>query len=342
MIAWEVTAACNLKCLHCRASAIDHPLPDEFSTKESFDLIDEIASFSKPTIILTGGEPLLRPDIFDIASYITKSDLRVVMGTNGTLITPEVAARIRDVGIQRVAISVESSSSPLHDAFRKVPGSFDAALEGIKNLREAGVSFHIAPTITSRNVDQLEGIIDMAVELGAAAVHIFLLVPTGRGKELEDEEIPPAQYEEVLAWFCDKKDKIPINLRATCAPHFYRIVRQKGVFEAPKTHGLEAMTRGCLGGVSFAFIGHTGDVQPCGYLQLKAGNVREESFHKIWNESKLFKDLRDYSKLKGKCGLCEFKNICGGCRARAYAKTGDYLEEEPYCIYEPGKQRKIS
>jgi heme b synthase len=344
MIAWELTGACNLKCLHCRASAVDHPLPNEFSTKKAFDLVNQIASFSKPTIILTGGEPLLRKDIFDIASYIKEKGLSPVMGTNGTMITREVAQKMRDSGIKRVAVSLESSTPPLHDAFRNVPGAFDATLEGIKNLREVGVPFQIAPTITSRNVHDINNIVDLAVELGAVAVHIFLLVPTGRGKELEPEELIPEEYERVLNWFYEKRKEVPIHLRATCAPHFYRIFRQRAAKEkiaiTPQTHGLEAMTRGCLGGISFCFIGHLGQVQPCGYLEINCGNVREEPFEKIWRESKCFNDLRDYSKLKGKCGVCEFRNVCGGCRARAYARTGDYLEEEPYCIYEPRKIRE--
>lgn len=344
MIAWELTGACNLKCLHCRASAVDHPLPDEFSTKEAFDLVDQIASFSKPTIILTGGEPLLRNDIFEIASYIKEKGLVPVMGTNGTMITREVAEKMRDSGIKRVAVSLESSTPPLHDVFRNVPGAFDATLEGIKNLREVGVPFQIAPTITSRNVHDINNIVDLAVKLGAAAVHIFLLVPTGRGKELEPEELIPEEYERVLNWFYEKRKEVSIHLRATCAPHFYRIFRQRAAKEkiaiTPQTHGLEAMTRGCLGGISFCFIGHLGQVQPCGYLEIDCGNVREEPFEKIWRESKCFSDLRDYSRLKGKCGVCEFRNVCGGCRARAYARTGDYLEEEPYCIYVPRKMRE--
>lgn len=348
MVAWELTGSCNLKCLHCRASAVDKPLPNEFTTEESFELIDQIVSFSKPVIILTGGEPLLRKDVFDIAFYGTKKGLTMTMGSNGTLITSSTAEKIKESGIKRVAVSLESSKPPLHDAFRNVPGSYDATLEGIKNLRKAGVSFQIDPTITARNVDDIENIVDLSIELGADAVHIFLLVPTGRGKELEKEEIPPDDYERVLEWFFEKQQRVPIYLKATCAPHYHRIARQKakkaGVdlhkAKSGQTHSFESMTRGCLGGISFCFIGHLGDVQPCGYLELKAGNVRELPFEKIWKESELFKNLRDYDKLKGKCGVCEYKQVCGGCRARAYTKTGDYMEEEPYCIYNPKVMRK--
>lgn len=347
MIAWELTGSCNLRCLHCRASAVDRPLPNEFTTEESFKLLDDIVSFAKPVIILTGGEPLLRKDVFDIARYGTEKGLTMTMGSNGTLITPEVAQKIKESGIKRVAVSLESSQPPLHDAFRNVPGAYDATMEGIKNLKAAGVSFQIDPTITSRNVDDIDNIVNLSVELGADAVHIFLLVPTGRGKELEEEEIPPEQYEQVLEWFWEKQQQVPVFLKATCAPHFHRIARVKakeaGIdlkkMVPGQTHSLEAMTRGCLGGISFCFIGHTGDVQPCGYLELKAGNVREEPFEQIWKKSKLFTDLRDFEKLKGKCGACEYKYVCGGCRARAYTKTGDYLEEEPYCIYVPKGMR---
>jgi heme b synthase len=349
MIAWEVTGSCNLRCLHCRASATDEPFPGELSTTEAKKLIDDIAAFSKPVIILTGGEPLLRKDVFELARYGTDKGLIMTMGTNGTLVTPEIAKKIKDSGIQRVAISLESAEAEKHDIFRNVQGAYAASLEGIKNLREAGVPFQIDPTITARNVDEIDDIVDKAIELGAAAVHIFLLVPTGRGKELEEEEIPPKQYEEVLEWFWKKQQEVPVYLKATCAPHYHRIVRQKAAAAGEKppttgmrpgqTHSLNTMTRGCLGGISFAFIGHTGDVQTCGYLEVKAGNIKETPFEKIWKDSAYFNELRDYDNLKGKCGICEYKQVCGGCRARAYTATGDYLEEEPYCIYVPKKAR---
>jgi AdoMet-dependent heme synthase len=349
MVAWEVTGSCNLRCLHCRASATDEPFPGELSTAEAFKLLDDIAAFAKPVIILTGGEPLLRPDIFEIAKHGVELGLIMTMGSNGTLITPEIAQKIKESGIQRVAISLESAEPKKHDVFRNVEGAYAASIEGIKNLREAGVPFQIDPTITARNVDEIDDIVNKAIELGAAAVHIFLLVPTGRGKELETEEIPPEQYESVLEWFWKKQQEVPVYLKATCAPHYHRIVRQKSAEAGVKpptaelkpgqTHSLNTMTRGCLGGISFAFIGHTGDVQTCGYLEVKAGNIKETPFEKIWKESKYFNELRDYDNLKGKCGACEYKQVCGGCRARAYTATGDYLEEEPYCIYTPKSMR---
>jgi len=344
MIAWEITGVCNLKCAHCRASAISERDPNELSTEECFALIDNIVTFSNPVIILTGGEPLMREDVFDIAKYGMKKGLRMVIATNGTLITDDIARKMAEVGIPRVSVSLDSAIPEVHDKFRGVKGAFEASLKGLEAAKRAGVEFQINTTITKRNIDEIEDILNLAIKIGAVAHHIFLLVPTGRGKELTNEEIPPEEYEKVLNWFYDKKKEVPIQLKATCAPHFYRIMRQRAKEEGKKitvqTHGLDAMTRGCLGGTSFCFISHLGQIQPCGYLEIDCGNVRKKPFKDIWENSKVFNDLRDFSKLEGKCGICEYKKVCGGCRARAYARTGNYLAEEPYCVYEPKAKGK--
>lgn len=338
LIAWELTNACNLACIHCRASAIEKPGPEELSTEEAKHFIDELVEY-KPIVILTGGEPLLRADIYDIAKYVTGKGLRAVLATNGTLLTPEIVKKLINVGIQRVSISIDGSSAETHDVFRGEPGSFDDALRGIDILKKEGLSFQINTTITKRNLGEIPGIYDLALELGASALHIFLLVPTGRGEEIEEEEIPPEEYENVLNWFYDKSKEKKIQLKATCAPHYFRIMRQRakeeGIRITPETHGLEAMTKGCLGGSGFCFVSHKGDVYPCGYLPALAGNIRERPFKMIWEKSKVFNDLREPDRLKGKCGVCEYRRVCSGCRARAYASTGDYMEEEPYCVYVP-------
>jgi len=340
LIAWELTNACNLACIHCRASAIKDPTPDELSTEEAKHFVDELVEY-KPIIILTGGEPLLRVDVYDIAKYASGHGLRVVLATNGTLLTRDIARKLKEVGIQRISISIDGAGKETHDVFRGEPGAFDAALKGIEILKKEGISFQINTTITKRNLDQIPRIYELAIELGASAHHIFLLVPTGRGEEIESEEIPKEEYERVLNWFYDKSRESRIQLKATCAPHYFRIMRQRaraeGIRITPETHGLEAMTKGCLGGSGFCFVSSKGDVYPCGYLPALAGNIRQKPFKTIWEKSKVFNDLRDTGAFKGKCGICDYRNVCGGCRARAYAETGDYMGEEPYCMYVPVK-----
>jgi heme b synthase len=341
MIAWEVTRSCNLNCIHCRASAERGPYPDELTTGEAFRLIEEVVSFSRPVVILTGGEPLLRPDIFDLARYGTRKGLRMVMAPNGTLLDGDKAARLKDSGIQRVSISLDGAAAESHDRFRQVAGAFAGALRGIQFLKEAGLEFQINTTVTQKNFRELPQIQDLAVKLGAVAHHIFLLVPTGRGKEMKGEAIEGKEYEKILHWFYDQREKTPLQLKATCAPHYYRILRQRAREEGkkitPQTHGLDAMTRGCLGGIGFLFISHVGDVQPCGYLEALSGNVRRQRLKEIWESSPVFLRLRDFSAYRGRCGRCEYKRVCGGCRARAFEQSGDFMAEEPLCIYQPGR-----
>jgi len=339
MVAWELTRSCNLACRHCRASAERGPYPGELSTGEVLRVMDEIASFSKPVIILTGGEPLLRSDIFNLARHGTQRGFRVVMATNGTLLTEEIVKEMKGSGIQRVSISLDGPDAETHDAFRKVKGSFEGSLRGIELLKKGRMEFQINTTVTRINLHVVPDMLRLAVRLGAVAHHLFLLVPTGRGKELQNQEISALDYEKTLHWFYEQRDRVPLQLKATCAPHYYRILRQRAKQEgkkiSPKEYGLDAMTRGCLGGISFCFISHVGEVQPCGYLELKCGNVREKPFDQIWAQSEIFKNLRNMNGYQGKCGRCEFRKVCGGCRARAYETSGDYMAEEPYCIYEP-------
>jgi len=339
MVAWELIRSCNLACVHCRASSERGPYPGELTTKECLRVMDEIATIAKPIIILTGGEPLMRADIFELAQYGTNKGFRMVMATNGTLITEENVKAMIDSGIQRISVSIDGPDAETHDAFRKVKGAFEGSLRGIEIAKKHGLPFQVNTTITKNNLHLIEKILRLAVDLGAVAHHIFLLVPTGRGKELQDQEISALDYEKTLHWFYEQHDQVGLQLKATCAPHYYRILRQRAKKEGKKitfeTHGLDAVTRGCLGGISFCFISHTGQVQPCGYLELNCGNVREKSFPDIWKESPIFQDLRNFDGYGGKCGPCEFRKVCGGCRARAYEITGDYMAEEPYCIYQP-------
>jgi len=339
LVAWETTRNCNLACMHCRASATNGPHSGELDTRASLRLLDQIAQVGKPIVILTGGEPLLRPDIFKIAQYGTDIGLRMVMAPNGTLITPSIAKQMADSGIKRISVSLDGATKESHDRFRGVDGAFEGALRGIRVAKEAGIEFQINTTITKTNLDQIPEIQELAVNLGAVAHHIFLLVPTGRGKYIVDQEISAEEYERTLNWFYDQREKTPLQLKATCAPHYYRILRQRAKKEGKsvsfKTHGMDAHTRGCLGGTGFCFISHRGIVQPCGFLNIDCGDITKSSFADVWKHSDVFLSLRNFDNLDGKCGKCEFRKVCGGCRARAYESTGDFLSQEPLCSYQP-------
>lgn len=352
LVAWEITRRCNLFCAHCRADALDEEYTGELSTRECLTLIDQISEVAKPILILTGGEPLMREDIYEIGRYADSKGFRVVVGTNGTLVTPETARRIKEIPVSRISISIDFPSADLQDEFRGKKGSFHEALEGIQNAHDAGMEVQINSTITRLNAKYLPELVELALKLKVAAFHPFLLVPTGRGKGLAPQELAPQEYEEVLRWICHKQQELgdSIFFKPTDAPHYQRIIRECG-FNPNRGHGhpggfptsqrgFNTNTRGCMAGTGFCFISHVGQVQGCGYFDVSAGNIRQQTFAKVWNDSPLFNQLRDIGNLKGKCGICEFKRLCGGCRARAYEATGDYLEAEPYCVYQPGSLKK--
>lgn len=324
MLAWELTRNCNLNCIHCRASASKGPHSGELSLKECQKIIDDISLFASPTIILTGGEPLMREDIFDIIDYGRKKNLRLVMAINGTLLTDEKAQMLKEKGIQRISLSLDGKDRQSHDSFRGVEGSFDAVMSATSILRNNNLPFQINTTVTRLNRDDPHNIYELVKKVGAIAWHIFLLVPVGRGEHLKGKELNAEMYEHMLTWLYEMEKKNEIELKVTCAPHYYRIVSEKG--DMPKSTG-------CLAGKSFMFISHRGIVQPCGYLEIPCGNVIQEGVQKIWEGSSIFKKLRDSHSYKGRCGSCRYLTICGGCRARAYEHTGDFLEAEPYCSY---------
>jgi len=384
LIFWEVTKGCNLRCIHCRATATELSSPNDLPTTKALNLIEQVSQLSLPILVLSGGEPLFRHDIFDLARYAAKRGLRVALATNGTLVSREIAQRIVDSGVRRVSISLDGADAPTHDAFRGIPGAFEAALRGFRNLRELGMSLQINMTIARHNAHQLPAVLELAKRLGADALHTFLLVPVGCGVDIAAEQMVPAdEYEKILNWFYDRAQEGEIELKATCAPHYFRVVRQRRAAErraAPSLSrppaapgngsaigptettmpgstgmaihphgartggghpdGMQAMTKGCLAGTGVCFISHQGEVYPCGYLPVLAGDLRRQPFAEIWENATVFQQLRNTENLKGKCGCCEFRNICMGCRARAYAATGDYLDEEPFCIYQPRKAER--
>jgi radical SAM protein with 4Fe4S-binding SPASM domain len=382
LIFWEVTKGCNLRCIHCRATATELSSPLDLPTTKALNLLEQVSQYALPILVLSGGEPLFRADIFQLARYATERGLRVALATNGTLVSKEVARKIVDSGVRRVSISLDGANAATHDAFRGIPGAFAAALRGFHNLKELGMSLQINTTIARHNARELPAVLELARSIGADALHTFLLVPVGCGVDIAAEQmVPPDEYEQILNWFYDRSQEGGIELKATCAPHYFRVVRQRRAAErraataaaesappdaakqdssaigptemtmpgstgmalhppaagAVKGHpgGMNAMTKGCLAGTGVCFISHQGEVYPCGYLPVLAGDLRRQSFAEIWENAAVFEALRDTNNLKGKCGYCEFRNICMGCRARAYAATGDYLEEEPFCVYEP-------
>ena len=389
LVFWEVTKGCNLRCIHCRATASELLSPYDLPITKALNLIKQISQSFLPILVLSGGEPLFRHDIFDLASYATSLGIRVALATNGTLVSEQVARQILEAGVRRVSISLDGADASTHDAFRGISGAFDAALRGFRNLRELGMSLQINMTIARHNAHQLPAVLELAKEIGADALHTFLLVPVGCGVDIAAEQMVPAEeYEKILNWFYERSLEGGIELKATCAPHYFRVVRQRRAAErraassastqapasvtsaardaigptemtmpgaagiglhahaAQPSHGhpqdMSAMTKGCLAGTGVCFISHRGEVYPCGYLPVLAGDLNKQSFAEIWEQAPVFQQLRNTDNLKGKCGYCEFRNLCMGCRARAFAASGDYLDEEPFCVYQPRRKNSAA
>lgn len=339
LVAWETTRACDLACRHCRAMAQPAPDPRQLTTDEAFRLVDDITAFGEPIIlILTGGDPLKRPDIYAIADRATRRGLRVVMSPSGTQVTAASVSRLRQAGVQRISVSLDGSTEELHDGFRRVPGAFAEAVRSLAYAREGGLPFQINTTVTRHNRHDLAAMLRLAVELGAATWDVFMLVPTGRGTV--QMEIGPEEYEETLKFVHAASQTAPIQVKMTCAPHYRRVQLQErrrgsGGEGGRPPRGARGASRGCMAGFGFCFVSHIGEVGGCGYLPLLAGNVRERSLVNIYREAPLFKSIRDPNLLQGRCGICEYRVVCGGCRARALSATGNYLEEEPFCTYQP-------
>lgn len=343
-IAWEITRRCNLRCVHCRSSSEievqEHP---DFSTEEAFRVIDDISSFAKPVMVLSGGEPLMRNDVFEISRFGTDKGLRMCLATNGTLVNDIICQKIKDSGIRIVSLSLDGSEEKVHDDFRCQSGAFAGSIRAAELFRKHGIEFIINSSFTKRNQEEIPKVYALAKELGATAWYMFMIVPTGRGEEIMNELISKEDYEEILDWHYQmEKNEKDMLVRPTCAPHYYRIVLQKSKeegsqFERRTLKFSTGGSKGCIAGQVIALIDVDGNVLPCSYFPKPAGNIRTQSFKDIWENAELFKKLRDFKKYKGKCGSCEYVTVCGGCRARAYAVYGDYLEEEPFCGYRPRK-----
>lgn len=335
---------CNLNCSHCYIDAKKKKDESELTTEEAKMLMDQIAEVSKPILVLSGGEPLLRADIFELASYGVKKGLRVTMGTNGTLISDETAKKIAAAGIRTVAISVDSSSPMIHDEFRGVKGAWKRAIEGIEACIRNGVKVQFNITVTRQNYDDVKNVFSLAENYHIRDAHLFFLISTGRGKEMND--VSPEMYEKMLRFVFKWNRENGLQVKPTCAPQFMRLAKVLGV-------DTSRWSRGCIAGISYCRIFPDGSVTPCPYLPIKVGNIKTHTFKEIWFNSKTLNALRNYEdNLQGKCGSCEYRSICGGCRARAvslsetdvnlYGKLQDpstlredLFAEDPWCKYRP-------
>ena len=325
LVSWNTTNQCNMFCDHCYRDAGVRS-EDELSTTQARELIEDIKKAGFQIMIFSGGEPLMRADIYELASFATRLGLRAVMGTNGSLITAEVARKIKEAGFMAAGVSLDSLDPAKNNDFRKLDNAYQLTVEGMRNLKEAGVPFQIHTTVMDWNVGELEAITDFAIEIGAMAHHIFFLVPTGRAVNIEDEALKVVEYEKTLARLMEKQRRVPIEIKPTCAPQFIRVADKKGI---PLR-----FSKGCLAGISYCIISPTGDVQPCAYLDIRLGNVKEQPFDKIWRENEVLQRLRTL-EYQGKCGICDFKARCGGCRARANYYNGDFMAEDTWCLYHP-------
>ena len=345
-IAWETTQRCNLNCVHCRCSSDLSSPVGAFDTPKALALIDDIASFVQPVLVLSGGEPLMRPDIFDLARHATAKGFRTCMATNGLLVTPEVCAAMKDTGIRMVSLSLDGPNAEVHDGFRRVQGAFDGVVRAAGLFREHDIPFLFNSSFSKRNAPHIGATFQLAKSLGAKAWYMFMIVPTGRGEGIFADLVQQPQYDEILKWHYEQeKQESDILMRPTCAPHYYRIVPQLAKDDGShfKRRDLTFSTgagKGCVAGQTICLIDAFGNVRPCSYMESVAGNVFEKSFREVWTDSPLMKQMRDFDAYKGRCGACEFRNVCGGCRARAYAVTGDVMAEEPFCDYVPLRLRR--
>ena len=351
-IAWEVTRACAFACIHCRANAQHVSHPDELNTQESKQLIDRLAVFGSPILIFTGGDPMMRRDLFDLIAYATEKGLRCSLTPTATALpTAERLKKAMEAGIRRIALSLDAPTAAVHDDFRQVPGSWERTLDILHNAQSVGLSAQVNTTVSRHNLDLLPDMVPFIEEVDAVQWSLFFLVPTGRAQA--EWMISPEEHEQVFNWLYDLSQKAPFDIKATAAPMYRRIAieRKKAQLAAEGgsatqgisfqgagfqyDDGLDRPMKGVNDGNGFLFISHLGDIMPSGFLPVPAGNVRQDDIVQVYRESPVFNSLRNPDLLKGKCGICSYRQICGGQRGRAYGITGDYLESDPACAYVP-------
>lgn len=340
LIIWEVTRACDLVCFHCRANAEPERHPEELTREQGFRLLEEIASYGEPLMVFTGGDPLKRPDLFDLLAYSVKLGIRTTISPSPTpLLTPSVVKRFKEIGVDRMSISLDGPTAEIHDTFRGVRGSFQMGLRALLAARDVGLSTQVNTTVSRKNLAYLPEMAQLVRDVGADMWDVFFLVPTGRATT--QDELTGEQYEQVFEFLYETSRRMPYVVKTTEAMHYRRFVALKRKQETKPEGALTGhqsmlnRMRGINSGRGLVFVSRVGDIYPSGFLPLKAGNVKQDSLTAVYRFSPLFRKLRDPKQLKGKCGRCPYNRICGGSRARAYALTGDYLAEEPKCVFQP-------
>lgn len=325
LISWNTTKQCNLNCVHCyRESGMNVDTSKELTTKEGKKLIDEIGRAGFRLLILSGGEPLLREDIFDLVAAAREARIMPAMGTNGTLLTGEIAGELYKAGLKGVAISIDSLDEKYHDEFRGQQGAFKKTQEGIENALSAGLRVQINMTITDKNQEEFDKMVSYYEKTGVHAIHPFFLVPTGRALSMEEDSLKETAYYSMIRRILKLQSSTTLELKPTCAPQFMPMAKEMGLSQR--------FTKGCLAGTAYCCILPEGQVNICPYLPVEAGNVREKKFEEIWESSPVFLELRNIKNYEGACGRCTYADICGGCRARAYYYNGSYMAEEPWCF----------
>lgn len=346
-IAWEVTRACAYACVHCRADAQHQRDPNELTTEEAFRLIDRLSDFGSPILIFTGGDPMMRRDLFDLIAYATEKGLRCSLTPTATALpTRERLEKAKDAGIRRIALSLDAPAAEIHDDFRKVHGSWQRTMNILHRAMDVGLSVQVNTTVARHNAHILPDMVPFIEEVNAVQWSVFFLVPTGRAQM--EWMVSPEEHERIFNWLYDLSKDAPFDIKATAAPMYRRVAIQRKKQEAGDegaitfqgagfqyADGLNRPTKGVNDGNGFLFISHTGSIEPSGFLPIPAGNVRTDDVVDVYRNHPLFKDLRDPTKLKGRCGICEYRDVCGGQRGRAYGITGDYLETDPACVYQP-------
>lgn len=335
VLVWEVTQACELACDHCRADARPHRHPKELTTEEGKRLLDEARRFGEgQLVVLSGGDPMVRDDLIELVEYGADRGLNVTLTPSGTdRLTAADVESLVDAGLRRMALSIDGPET-IHDLFRGEVGSFEATMEAAEAAKRAGLPLQINTTVCETTAESLPEIRDIVADLGAVLWSVFFLVPVGRGRKLES--VTPERAESILEWLDLVSESEPFGVKTTEAPHYRRVALQRDgdPADGDSSDGLGRRS-GIVAGDGFAFVSHTGDVYPSGFLPEAAGNVREESVVSIYRESSLFQRLRDRDALGGKCGVCEYRYVCGGSRSRAYATSGDPLAADPLCAYVP-------